>query len=122
MSLHRRLVHREFVEGCFGCKVSTVQMNAGDASSRGDARSVKARDKRWEKDMPAYKRLRQEGFQPPSIDGAAALERDASTKFEIESGRAYRGQEKQVKDAVAFFEEGTGRSVFEPAAKPKETT
>jgi hypothetical protein len=96
-------------------------MNAGDASSRGDARSAKARDKRWEKDMPAYKRLRQEGYQPPSIDGAAALERDASTKFEIESGRAYRGQEKQVKDAVAFFEEGTGRSVFEPAAKPKET-
>jgi hypothetical protein len=97
-------------------------MNAGDASSRGDARSVRAREKRWQKDMPAYKRLRQEGYQPPSIDGAAALERDATTKFEIESGRAYRGQEKQVRDAVAFFEEGTGHSVFEPAVKSKETT
>lgn len=122
MSLHRRMVHKEFVEGCFGCKVGTVQMNAGDASSRGDARAVKAREKRWDKDMPAYKRLRQEGFQPPRIDGAAALERDATTRFEIESGRAYRGQEKQVKDAVSFFEDGTGRSVFEPATKPKETT
>jgi hypothetical protein len=95
-------------------------MNAGDASSRTEASTVKEREKRWARDMPAYKRLREEGYQPPGIDGAAYLEANATTKFEIESGRAYAGQATQVKEAVDFFEQGTGHSVYEPATKPKE--
>lgn len=34
--------------------------------------------------MPAYKRLRQEGLQPRSIDGAARLESTATTEAQVE--------------------------------------
>lgn len=34
--------------------------------------------------MPAYKRLRQEGLQPRSIDGAARLESTAKTEAQVE--------------------------------------
>lgn len=80
------------------------------------ARSDKDREARCEKDMPAYRRLRNQGYQPPHIDGSYALERDSTTKFEIESGKAYPGRSTEVKQAVDFFEQGTGRSVFSPAS------
>ena len=41
---------------------------------------------RWQKDMPAYKRLREDGLQPPGIDGSAALEAHAVTSKQIEMG------------------------------------
>jgi hypothetical protein len=69
--------------------------------------------------MPAYKRLRDQGYQPKGIDGAAALERDATTRFEIESGTAYRGQGKKVEEAVNFVEDLTGKSAFAPVVAPK---
>ena len=45
------------------------------------------REKRWNRDMPAYKRLRKNGLQPKSVDGAAKLESQATTKQQIETGR-----------------------------------
>ncbi len=33
MSLHRERTHPEYVEGCFGCKASTVDLNPGEAST-----------------------------------------------------------------------------------------
>jgi hypothetical protein len=44
------------------------------------------REKRWEKDMPAYARLRKEGLQPKHVDGAHAMEQGATDKLEIEAG------------------------------------
>lgn len=101
------------------CKVSSVTLSAGEATSNVKYHEVNEREKRWNKDMPAYRRLRQQGLQPKSIDGAAELERDASTRFEIESGQAFRGKGKQVEEAVKFVEDITEKSVFEPV-KPKE--
>jgi hypothetical protein len=101
------------------CKVSSVQLNAGAVNSNPKFQEVEAREKRWNKDMPAYKRLRDQGYQPKSIDGAAALERDATTPFEIASGTAYRGKGKQVQEAVNFVEDLTGKSVLEPVVAPK---
>jgi hypothetical protein len=40
---------------------------------------------KMEKDMPAYKRLRDDGLQPPSVRGAADLEARAEDKADIES-------------------------------------
>lgn len=52
-------------------------------------RSGASEDKKaWakmEKDMPAYKRLRDDGLQPPSVRGAADLEARAEDKADIES-------------------------------------
>ena len=103
------------------CKVSSVQLSTGDANSDPKYQEVKAREARWNRDMPAYKRMRDQGLQPKGIDGAADLERDASTRFEIESGQAFAGKGKQVEEAVNLFEDTFERSVFTPATTPTET-
>lgn len=120
MTIHQRQVHPTYVDDCFMCKVSSVQLSTGDANSDPKYKEVAAREKRWDRDMPAYKRLRDQGLQPKQIDGSADLERDASTRFEIESGQAFRGQGKQVEEAVNLFEDTFETSVFEPVIKPKE--
>ena len=38
-------------------------------------------------DMDAYKRLRKNGVQPPSINGSAKLESRAEEKHEVNSGQ-----------------------------------
>jgi SAM-dependent methyltransferase len=53
-------------------------------------RAINEREKRWDSDMPAYKRLRKEGHHPRSIDGAHDVERDAKHPLEIEMGRKLR--------------------------------
>lgn len=119
MSIHQRQVHQEYVEDCFMCKVSSVSLSTGVANSNPKYHEVEAREKRWNRDMPAYKRLRDQGYQPRSIDGAADLERDATTQFEIESGTAFRGQGKKVEEAVKFVEDLTGKSALAPVTTPK---
>jgi hypothetical protein len=54
------------------------------------------REKRWEKDMPAYARLRKEGLQPKHVDGAAAMESGANDKLEIEAGTKLAGGTLEV--------------------------
>lgn len=78
MGLHAK-THPVFVEGCFGCKVMTLQLNAGDA-----ARPVA--QKKWDGELQAYRDARAQGIQPAGttmrhINAA----RDASEKL----GRAY---------------------------------
>lgn len=73
------------VEGCFGCKISAVRMGPNSTTTRGSrvAQSI-ATEKNWSKDMPAYKRLRDQGYQPKQIDGCARLEQSALTVAEVE--------------------------------------
>ena len=49
--------HPTYVEGCFGCKASTLQMSAGDAK-----RDVP--DKKWNSELQAYRDARAQGMQP----------------------------------------------------------
>ena len=42
------------------------------------------RERRWERDAAAYKRLHADGVRPPRVDGAALRERQGSTKYDIE--------------------------------------
>lgn len=86
------LKHREThpnldVEGCFGCRVSGVRMGMNTTTTRGQqVAAINQTEKNWNKDMPAYKRLRKEGLQPKSIDGAAALESKAKHEWQVETG------------------------------------
>ena len=87
------------VEGCFGCRVAGVSFGSNTTTTRGQAVSeINQRAKNWDKDMPAYKRLRKNGVQPKGIDGAAALEARASTVAEVESRPNI---EKLIKRGVA---------------------
>jgi hypothetical protein len=75
------------VEGCFGCRVSAIRMGANTTTSRGaQVESVNKTERGWQKDMPAYKRMRREGLQPKSIDGAAEVEKKAEHKWQVETG------------------------------------
>lgn len=73
------------VEGCFACRVSGISFGANSTTTRGSkVATVNQRAKNWDKDMPAYKRLRQNGLQPRGIDGAAEVEKRATESWQVE--------------------------------------
>jgi hypothetical protein len=78
------------VPGCFGCKVATVAVAASATPTRSagasNAARINATEARWDRDMPAYKRLVQSGVQPAQIDGCAHLEATATERHQIEGG------------------------------------
>jgi hypothetical protein len=60
-------------------------MGANSTTTKGESVAhINQREKNWQKDMPAYKRLRAEGLQPKTIDGCAAVEQLATSKHQIE--------------------------------------
>ena len=81
MSLHRRQTHPEYVEGCFGCKVSTLEMGVGDANSKVSMSTTK-----WDAELKAYKDARAQGIQPAGTSMKAVQKAvDISNK----TGKAY---------------------------------
>jgi hypothetical protein len=75
------------VEGCFGCRVSGVRMGMNTTTTRGaKVAEVNTTERNWNKDMPAYKRLRANGLQPKKIDGAARVEKRAQEGWQVETG------------------------------------
>lgn len=84
--------HPQPVDGCFGCKILSVQVAPSATPSRNrGAEVVRINEKEsgWDVDLPAYKRLRKQGLQPKSIDGCAQLEKHAETKHELEMGHLF---------------------------------
>jgi hypothetical protein len=77
------------VEGCFVCKIAGLSVAASATPTRrGGARAatINHKDKVLEKDLDAYKRLRNEGMQPKAIDGSAEVEKRANYKWQVETG------------------------------------
>jgi|TARA_R110000868_G_scaffold274748_1_gene534391 hypothetical protein len=75
------------VEGCFGCRIASVSIGANSTTTRGaQVSQTNTVERGWQKDMPAYKRLRKEGLQPKRIDGAAEVEKKAEHKWQVETG------------------------------------
>lgn len=62
MTLHQIQTHSEYVEGCFGCKVGTLELATGDASGRIIASGTT--QKKWDKELSFYKEARAQGVQP----------------------------------------------------------
>lgn len=88
ITLKHRETHPDLdVEGCFGCRVSGVRMGMNTTTTRGQqVAAINKTESNWNKDMPAYKRLRKEGLQPKSVDGAANLEKKAKHEWQVETG------------------------------------
>ena len=84
MTLHQRQVHPVFVEGCFGCKASTIQLNAGDAAHMKTMSS-----KKWDGELNAYAEARKQGIQPAGTSMQAI--KDAVSASET-LGRAYNAE------------------------------
>jgi len=57
MGLHQVQTHPEYVEGCFGCKASTLELGTGDTT-----RDIS--DKKWTAELNAYREARAQGMQP----------------------------------------------------------
>jgi hypothetical protein len=57
MNIHQIQKHPEYVEGCFGCKVQTLELGTGDASREFP-------DKKWNSELQAYRDARAQGIQP----------------------------------------------------------
>lgn len=122
MSLHRRRVHEEFVEGCFGCAVGTIHISPAAMATRieGDRQYAFQADFAAEfhnGDREAYRRLRADGVQPPSIRGSRRLEANASTQFEIESGQIMPDQ-KALRTVMTMCSDG-GLDPLKPSVAPK---
>jgi len=84
MSLHQERTHPEFVEGCFGCKVMTIELGTGDANSR----AVMPKRK-WEGELARYKQARSQGIQP---SGTTMDKIIAAEKASENLGRAYNAE------------------------------
>lgn len=82
---HRETHPNLDVEGCFGCRVAGVSFGSNSTTTRGaKVADINQRANSWDKDMPAYKRLRKNGLQPRGIDGAAEIEKRATTEAQVE--------------------------------------
>lgn len=65
---------------CFYHKLHTIQFAGGKRSPQSKMESE------WDKDMPAYQRLRRNGLQPKQINGCAEIEKTANSQLEVEMG------------------------------------
>ena len=65
---------------CFKHKLRSIQYGGRPKSPQ------TLMEAKWSRDMPAYKRLRNDGMQPPKIDGCAEIEALAKDQREIEIG------------------------------------
>jgi hypothetical protein len=81
MSLHQRQKHPEYVEGCFGCKASTIDLNAGEANSR-----LTMSAKKWDKELALYRTARSQGIQP---DGTSTAKIRKAIDISNRTGTAY---------------------------------
>jgi hypothetical protein len=87
--------HPVEVEGCFGCKVMGLQVNAGDAK-----RDIP--EKKWQAELRAYEDARAQGIQP---NGTSMAQIQAAHKASEALGKAYDGdtmpKAHQITDKVA---------------------
>lgn len=83
---------------CFKHKLKTIQFNGKGPTA------PTLMEKQWDKDRPAYQRLRANGLQPRSIKGSAALEQRATTQTEVEMGHIF------PKEVLSRVEEGMAMS------------
>lgn len=82
MSKHRRDVHPEEVDGCFGCKISGLQLSVGDARHDGIPSA-----KQHDKELQSYFDATRQGIEPVStkqkdIDAAVRLSNDMGKAFD----------------------------------------
>ena len=76
--------HPETVDGCFGCKGLSIQMNAGDADSR-----KFMTNKQHNKELDAYKEAVRQGIQPA---GTTMNKIQEALKASDTLGRAYNAE------------------------------
>lgn len=83
MTLHQRRTHPVPVEGCFGCKASTIQFGQIDATEQ----------KQWDRELDLYADARRQGVQPATTktkDIRAAMEVSEQTGQAFDATNPYK--------------------------------
>ena len=66
--------HAEYVDGCFACKIATLELSTGDAG-----RSESMSNKKWVGELDAYADARSQGIQPAGTTMKAVNEAKAAS-------------------------------------------
>jgi hypothetical protein len=82
-------------EHLLGVKFAPSALGSADARGKNDMEA------RWQKDIPAYRRLRKSGLQPPMVDGSANLEARANSPYEVETGQIVSEADRVEVDAIS---------------------
>mgnify|MGYP006286029265 CR=1 FL=1 len=77
--------HVSYVEGCFSCKIQTLQLNTGDADSGWNASHMTR--KKWDSELDAYAAARRQGIQP---SGTSMEKVQAAFDISDKTGSAYQ--------------------------------
>jgi len=84
--------HIDYVDGCFNCKLLTLQISKGDA---GRAESMSA--KKWDGELEAYRDARRQGIQPAGTTMSAINKaKEASQKL----GTAYNADSMPAAERI----------------------
>lgn len=79
--IHRERTHPQFVEGCYGCKISTVSMHGPATEGR------KQISRKFSRDLDAYKAAKKSGLQPEmsTTEGVEKAERQAEVEDRVKT-------------------------------------
>ena len=85
--IHQRVHPSLDVEGCWKCKIAHFTVSSEALPTRKpDSKRIIEKERVLHKDLDAYHRLRQDGQQPKSIDGAAIVEKRAEENWQVATG------------------------------------
>ena len=86
--------------------------------SKHDAEFSRKFEANLEKDRPAYKALKDQGFKPAKMVGAHEIMTRARTQLEIETSRIIPAKKEHIESLVTqFAEQNPGRSLLKTARK-----
>lgn len=95
MSLHNK-THPKYVEGCFGCKVTTLVVGYCGKGNQ-DASAQKA----WDRELDLYSSAVANGIQPESTKRGAV---EAAVNWSEQTGTAYSEKAKHEHDVNSVLE------------------
>jgi hypothetical protein len=86
MGIHQETKHKSYVEGCFGCKISTVSFGTIPGGAKDQKNNVSVIDRK-QKELSRYAEKRKAGEQPESttFEGMEKTERRTEVFLERES-------------------------------------
>jgi hypothetical protein len=77
-------LHETYVEGCFACKIQTLQLATGDAN--GGLVSNGWTNKKWNNELGLYREARAQGIQP---EGTSTAQIRKAMDVSDKTGHAY---------------------------------
>lgn len=84
--------HAEPCSNAYVCEKRSITWGRADER----AYEVRRKDREFEKDAAAYRRLRSQGLQPRGVDKSAMAEALATDKIEVEIGRSLHPTERKA--------------------------